>query len=89
MEKPAIEVIISQELKEKLNSKYILEADIYTVIDTCEQSGNKLFNPNSETFTGYLQIGKMTYWVEYRARQEREFELVNAYCHRMKIEEGE
>lgn len=89
MEKPAIEVIISQELKEKLDSKYILESDIYTIVDNCEQSGNKLFNPNSETFTGYMQIGKMTYWVEYRAKQELGFELVNAYCHRMKIEEGE
>lgn len=86
MQKPTIEVLISQELKEKLNSKYILESDIYTVIENCEKNDRKLFDPEKGTFSGYMQIGNMTYWVEYRAKQEREFELVNAYCHRMKIE---
>ena len=87
MKKHKPEVLISQELKEKLNKKYILETDIYAVIENCEQNERKLFDPNSDTYTGYMQIGKTTYWVEYRTKQENEFELINAYCHRMKIEE--
>jgi hypothetical protein len=87
MRKPKIEVLISQELKDKLNQKYILEADICTVIENCEQSGKKLFDHDSEIFTAYMQIGKTTYWVQYVIKHENIFELVNAYCHRMKIEE--
>jgi Fe-S oxidoreductase len=87
MENPKIDVLISQELKEKLNSKYILESDIYTVIEHSEQSGNKLFDPENNTFTSYLQIGKTTYWVAYRTIEVNKYELINAYCHRMKIEE--
>lgn len=87
MKKTEFEVLISQELKEKLHKKYILETDVYTVIGNCEQSGNKLFDPEKETFTGYLQIGKTTYWVEYKRMDESQFELINAYSHRMKIEE--
>ncbi len=87
MEKPKIEVLISSELKEKLNKKYILETDIYAVIEDCEQTERKMFDPKSGNYTGYMQIGKTTYWVEYRIKQENEFELINAYSHRMKIEE--
>ncbi|MFZ4462989.1 MAG: pyridine nucleotide-disulfide oxidoreductase/dicluster-binding protein [Bacteroidales bacterium] len=87
MEKPETKLYISTELKEKFNKELILETDIYTVIEYCEQNGKKLFDPNAKTFSGYLQIGNMTYWVEYRAKQEFGFEVVNAYCHRMKIEE--
>ena len=82
-----MEVIISPELKAKLHKKYILETDIYTVIEYCEQTKNKMFDRNSETFSGYLQIGKTTYWVVYRIKKENVFELTNAYSHRMKIEE--
>ena len=87
MEVPEIKLNISQELKEKLNKQYILEADISTVILNSERTGMKLIDSEKDTCTGHLQIGKMTYWVEYRIIHDNEFELENAYCHRMKIEE--
>ncbi len=87
MKKEEIIIKISRELKEKLNNKFILESDVYKVITECEQSGNKIFDPEKETFTGYRQIGNMTIWTEYRVQEEGRFELVNAYCHRMKIED--
>lgn len=87
MEKPEKELFISQELKEKLNKELILESDIFAVIEHCEQSGKKLFDPDAKTFTGHMQIGNMTYWVEYMVKENSAFELINAYSHRMKIEE--
>ena len=87
MEKTEKEFIISQELKEKLNKELILESDIYNVIENCEQSGRKVYDPESGTFSGHMQLGEMTFWVEYRVKQESVFELINAYCHRMKIVE--
>ena len=76
---------ISKDLKEKLNKEYILESDLLKVIENCEQSGRKLYNPETESFTGYKTIGNMTYWVEYKLLQDDRIELVNGYCHRMKI----
>jgi hypothetical protein len=87
MENPEKGLLISHELKEKLNKAMILETDIYTVIDHCEKSGSKLYDSDAETFSGHMQIGNMTYWVEYRIKENSGFELVNAYCHRMKIVE--
>ncbi len=87
MEKPENVLIISAELKEKLHHAFILESDIYTVIDNLEKSGRKLYDPDTKTFSGHMQIGNMTYWVEYRSTPEHGTELINAYSHRMKIEE--
>ena len=70
MEKTDKEFIISKELKEKLNKELMLENDIYDVIKNCEQSGTKVYDPEAGTFSGHMQIGKMTYWVEYRIKQE-------------------
>jgi Fe-S oxidoreductase len=87
MGKPEKEFIIPQQLREKLNREMILETDIYAVIEKCEQSGKKVFDPDAETFSGHIRIGNMTYWVEYKITGNYGYELVNAYSHRMKIEE--
>jgi Fe-S oxidoreductase len=87
MDKKKNSLLISPELKKKLDKNLILESDLLTVIEYCEVSDNKLYDVDNETFTGHLQVGKMTYWVEYRVKNEDLFELVNGYCHRMKIEE--
>jgi Fe-S oxidoreductase len=87
MEKSEIQLLISQELKEKMDKGYILETDAREVIESSEKSGRKLFNPGKDSFTGHLQIGHTTYWVEYQVKNENRFELLNAYSHRMKIEE--
>ena len=87
MEKSNEKLLISQELKDKLNKGLILETDLLTVIKNCEKNGNKFFDPETDILTGHEQIGNMTYWVEYRVKQENVFELINAYSHRMKIEE--
>jgi Fe-S oxidoreductase len=87
MKKKEKQLLIPQELKVKLDKNLILETDIYTVIEHCEQSGRKISDLNKGTFTGYMQIGNTTYWVEYRIPGENQYELVNSYCHRMKIVE--
>jgi len=51
-----------------------------------EKTGEKIVDPENNTFTGYRQIGNMTYWVKYVITDDNQYELVNAYAHRMKIE---
>lgn len=82
-----IKLYIAPELKQKLNDEMILETDIQTVVEHCENSGKKIIDVNTGSFTGHLMIGCMTYWVEYRHKDDG-FELRNAYSHRMKIEEA-
>ncbi|HVI40475.1 MAG TPA: FAD-dependent oxidoreductase [Anaerovoracaceae bacterium] len=77
-------LLIRPELKEKLNRELILEADIIAAVEYCESNGNKVEDPVTGSFFGYLQIEHFTYWVEYRPT-EGGFELINAYCHRMRI----
>jgi len=82
-----INLHISPRLREKLNSEMILETDIEAVIEHCESSGRKVLDRESGHFTGRLKIGNMTYWAEYSPTDDG-FDLVNAYSHRMSIEES-
>jgi len=82
-----IKLDVSPELKQKLHDEMILETDIEAVVEYCESSGKKIFNPDTGSFFGHLLIGRMTYWVEYR-QVDGGFKLLNAYSHRMKIEEA-
>ena len=64
----------------------LLETDIEKVVEHCEASGRKVVDKGTNSYTGHLMIGNMTYWAEYRKKDDG-FELLNAYGHRMKIEE--
>ncbi len=82
-----INLRIAPPLRQKLSSEMILETDIEAVIEYCESSGNKVLDPESGHFAGHLQIGNMTFWAEYLPVDEG-IELINAYGHRMSIEEA-
>lgn len=86
-------VKIPEALEEKLNKAQILTEDVIGVLDFCERTGRRVFHPDTETFSGYQEIGYTTYWVEYRTLESGaeedggpSYELANAYAHRIKIE---
>jgi Fe-S oxidoreductase len=87
MAQSKIKLHISPQLRQKLDNEMILESEIEAVIEYCESSGRKVLDPESGHFSGHLQIGKVTYWAEYLPVDEG-FDLVNAYSHRMSIEEA-
>ncbi len=80
-----MKLVISPETREKLDSERILENDIRQVILYCNKTKKRTRDWESGYYSGYKKIGNMTYWAEYRTI-EGGFELVNAYCHRMKID---
>lgn len=80
-EKP---IILSNEMKEKINGEYILEEEVEKVIRYCEKTGKKMVSAEGN-FIGHLKIGYMTYWVEYDDSDEALY-LINAYSHRMHIQ---
>ena len=65
----------------------MLEEEVIEVLDFCERTGRRVYHTEKQTYSGYHEVGYMTYWVEYKkASEEGGYELVNAYAHRMKIE---
>ena len=82
-----LELKISPEMKTKLSKRFILEEEICETIRYLEDTRNTVYNKDADTYIGYLLIGIITYWVEYRRIGENEFELINAYTHRVKIDE--
>ena len=82
----AMELVMEEELRQKISRERILEEDIKEVIEFCQRTRRRVFNEEAGTYSGYRQIGHMTYWVEYIPETPNRIRLVNAYSHRMKIE---
>jgi hypothetical protein len=82
-----VKLIMHDELKRRAGAELILEEDIGAVIEECERTGRKLLHTGTNRFTGHLQRGIITYWVEYEPREDG-FEVFNAYCHRMMAQEN-
>ena len=84
---PDKKVRISKAVAGKLSKERILEEDVIGVLEFCERTGRRVYHPELGTYSGYMEVGYTTYWVEYKAESKDEsYELVNAYSHRMKIE---
>ncbi len=77
----------NEAVMKKLDENRILMEDLEKVIGFCEETGNKIINEETGTFTGHRQEGYMTFWAEYRPLGNNCYELVNAYSHRMRIVE--
>lgn len=82
-----ITLLISPQVRKKISDEYILEQDAANVIAFCERTGRTLRNEETGTLTGYRKVGNLTLWAEYRpTEEEKTYELLNAYTHRMEIE---
>jgi len=77
---------ISDELRELLEARQILDSDIQQVIDFAQSSGIRLFNRGTGRYLAHHKPAAVTYWVEYTP-SEGEFIIHNAYSHRMEITE--
>ena len=81
-----MKVCISDELIQKMDKMLILEEEVKAVVEHCENSGQKLFDPKIGCTIGHLQIGIITYWVTY-TKNDSGITLNNVYSHRMTIED--
>jgi len=80
-------VKISEAIVAKLSREKILEEDVLGVLDFCERTGRRVYHSERGTYSGYMEVGYTTYWVEYKAGlNDGSYELINAYTHRLKIE---
>lgn len=82
-----IELTMSTEVKNKLNHRLILEDNIKQLIYDAEMSGTYLYCEEDDVYTAHQQQGKITFWAQYKKLAESGYLLLNAYLHRLQIEE--
>ncbi len=83
-----IRLRISEQLRDVLERRLILDSDIRQVIDFAESSGMKLRSSRTGHFLAHFKPAALTYWVEYGCAGEDEFIVYNAYSHRMELTEA-
>ncbi len=81
-----MELLVDDELRQKISRERILESDLVEVIEFCQRTNRRIYDEEKGTYSGYHVIGHMTYWAEYIPETPGRVRLVNAYTHRMKIE---
>jgi Fe-S oxidoreductase len=84
----SIKLIVSDEVRAKLEARLILDEDLQRVIEHAERTGRRLLKPADGHFVASYRPTAVTYWVEY-APEGDAFVIFNAYSHRMEIVEDE
>jgi glutamate synthase (NADPH/NADH) small chain len=79
-----VKLRISPRVSAKMEENFILADDVQQVIHQAEKTGIKLELPTTGRFIAHLRLSMVTYWVEYGMNGD-EYEVFNAYCHRMQI----
>jgi glutamate synthase (NADPH/NADH) small chain len=82
----AIQLVVADDMRARLEERLILTEDIQRVIEHAERTDRKLLNRKTGRFLARYRPGAVTYWVEYTP-QEGAFVIHNAYSHRMEIVE--
>ena len=77
----------SEELKETLESKHILDDEIKMVIQNAESTGEKFYQPESNNYLAKLRIGEATFYTIYSVAGEDTYVVHTAYFHRTELKE--
>ena len=84
MKKSGIKIIINEDVKKLLKSGHILIKEVQEVIKNAEDSGEKLYNPETNILLAKKRISKATFYVEYTVRGN-EYVVNKAYSHKAEI----
>jgi Fe-S oxidoreductase len=81
-----INLSLTPEVLDLLNSRHILEEDVQKVILQANRTGKYLVNPNNGHRLARYKPVRVTYWVEYQATDQG-YAVYNGYSHRMLLPE--
>ena len=82
----AIQLQLSDEVKEILESRGIHEEEVKMVIYEGETTEKKLYQPESNRFLAKKRIGEATFYVEYSVSEGKKYVVHTAYFHRAETE---
>lgn len=81
-----LDIVISEEMKDIMEKRWILFQDVEQVIENAEAAGDKFTNPENGHYLARKVIKNVTYWVEYE-KLDNSYVVYDAYSHRMEIVE--
>ncbi len=84
----ALSLMKSDPVASLLEERHILDEDIIQVIQTAEETGEKLYQPDGDRYLAKLRISEATFYVEYSINDEK-YTVHSGYFHRSEIIEGE
>ena len=83
----ALALFIDAEVRDRLNSRLILEEDVQKAIHHAETTGRFLVNPvNNHRLASFRPL-RVTYWIEYEPSAPG-YRVHNGYSHRMQLPEA-
>ncbi len=81
----SISLHISDETRQVLEKRRILDSDIQQVLALGPQQGQQFYDQESKSYLSSLTIGQVTFWVQHSPGQDGARIIHTAYSHRMKI----
>ncbi len=78
-------LVLSPELRAKIESRLILIEDVQKVIEHAEISGERFINQENNHSLAFFKPHLITYWVEYSPSSDG-YLIHDAYSHRMELE---
>ncbi|MFH1625391.1 MAG: hypothetical protein ABID54_09600 [Pseudomonadota bacterium] len=82
-----IELQVSDQVAELLESRKIMHDEIRMVIHNAETKGEKLYQQGSDDFLARLRIANVTFYVKYAAAGGGTYTVQTAYSHRTELTE--
>ena len=79
-----IKLQVSNETKQLLEERHILEDEVRQVIHHAETEGEKLYLPDENRYLAKLKIGKATFYVEYSV-EDGNYTVRSVYAHKAEI----
>jgi len=81
----ALELLIDDELAERIDGKLIALSDIKEAIWAAEKTGDKFIDEADGVCQCNMIKPALTYWVQYKKSGDSLYEVYGAYYHRMRI----
>ena len=81
-----VKLRLSDDVRQKLDERHVLEDEIKQVIYQAEESGEKLFRPDKDIYLSKQRIGNATFYVEYTA-EDGGYTVNTAYGHKAELME--
>ena len=82
-----IRLKMDAKVRELLDRRRILDEDVQKVIHHAQETGDRLFHPETGRYKASFNPYKTTFWIEYTPVGDG-YEIHNAYAHRMEVVGG-
>jgi Fe-S oxidoreductase len=84
----SVTLVIPDGVQQEMDSRLISAADVKEAIWLAERSGDKLYDESDGSYVCSMVKPVLTYWVRYRETAPDTYEIVRAYYHRMRFDQG-